>query len=310
MKPEKLVVTAAPHITDGSSTRGLMLHVVIALVPALIAAALIFGMRALTVTAVTCIACVLFEGLYNFMMKKPQTIGDCSALVTGIILAFNLPATIPYWIAAVGAFTAIIVTKQLFGGLGMNFANPALVGRIALFTGFAAHMTYYAPPLGAFDGLASATPLELGKTQSGASMLKNLLLGTHPGMLGETCAIALVLGGIYLIATKTISAAIPISYLATVGILCVLFGQDPLLHLLSGGLLLGAFFMATDYVTSPFSLKGKLIFGIGLGLLTCLIRFYGNMNEGVSFAILLMNLLVPYLNQLTRQKPLGGFKCK
>ena len=310
MESKKLVVTASPHITDGSSTRGLMIHVVIALVPALIASVLVFGPRALAVTAVTTAACVLFEALYNLVMKKPQTVSDGSAVVTGVILAFNLPATIPLWIAVIGAFVAIVVTKQLFGGLGMNFANPALVGRIALFTGFAGRMTNYALPAGALDGMASATPLALGKSQSGLSMIKDLLLGTHPGMLGETCAVALILGGIYLIATKTISAAIPVSYIGTVAVLSLLLGQDVVLQLLSGGLLLGAFFMATDYVTSPFSLKGKIVFGIGLGLITCAIRFYGNMNEGVSFAILLMNLLVPYINDLTRQKPLGGAKAK
>ena len=310
MEEKKLLVSASPHIVDGSSTRGLMIHVIIALVPAMIASAIIFGARALAVVAVTVAACVLFEALFNILMKRPQTVSDCSAVVTGIILAFNLPPTIPLWTAVVGAFVAIVLVKQLFGGIGMNFANPALVGRIALFLGFAAHMTNYAVPAGALDGMASATPLVLGAEQSGVSMLRTLVLGTHPGMLGETCALMLVLGGVYLIATGTISPAIPVTYLATVAVMSLLLGQDVVLQLLSGGLLLGAFFMATDYVTSPFTLKGKIVFGVGLGVITCAIRFYSNMNEGVSFALLLMNLLVPYINDLTRQKPLGGGKAK
>ena len=236
--------------------------------------------------------------------------GDLSAIVTGIILAFNLPVTIPLWIAIVGAFIAIVVVKQLFGGLGMNFANPALVARIALFIGFAGRMTSYAFPATNIDALASATPLVAGNSVSGASMFTQLFLGLHGGMLGETCAITLIIGGIYMIATKTISAMIPLTYLGTVAVMSLVLGQDLVLQIFSGGLLLGAFFMATDYVTSPFTLKGKLVYGIGLGVLTCLIRFYGSMAEGVSFSLLLMNLLVPYINELTRQKPLGGAKAK
>ena len=293
MESKKLLVTASPHLTDGSSTMGLMVHVIIALVPAWIASVLIFGLRALAVSAVTVIACVVFEALYNILMKKPQTIGDCSAVVTGIILAFNLPASIPLWIAVVGAFVAIVVTKQLFGGLGMNFANPALVGRIALFIGFAARMTNYTPPEGALDGMASATPLALAKTQSGIAMLKDLLLGTHPGMLGETCAVALILGGIYLIATKTISPAIPVSYLATVAVMCVLLGQDVVLHLLSGGLLLGAFFLGP--------LWGALAAGLG----SCLADAFGGYMVYVpaTFVIkFLMGLIVAVIFRSLREK--------
>jgi electron transport complex protein RnfD len=287
-----------------------MLNVIIALLPALVASALIFGARALLVVGVTTAACVGFEYLYCLLMKKPIPVGDLSAVVTGLILAFNLPATIPLWIAIIGAFVAIVVTKQLFGGLGYNFANPALVGRLALFVGFAGRMTSYAFPKTSVDALASATPLVAGNSVEGKDMLLNLLLGVHGGVLGETCALALILGGIYLVATKTISAAIPVAYIGTVAVFSLLAGEDVVLQLLSGGLLLGAIFMATDYVTSPFTLKGKIVYGIGLGIITCLIRFYGNMAEGVSFALLLMNLLVPYINGLTRQKPLGGAKAK
>lgn len=310
MEPKKLVVTASPHIVDQSSTRGLMGHVIIALMPALVASAFIFGFRALLVTGVTVAACVGFEALYCVLMKKPVPAGDLSAVVTGLILAFNLPATIPLWIAVVGAFIAIVVVKQLFGGIGCNFANPALVGRIALFVGFAGRMTAYAFPETDIDVLATATPLVAGKSLSSMDMLFNLAFGIHGGVLGETCSVMLLLGGIYLIVTRTISAAIPVAYLGTVAVLSLVFGQDVVLQLLGGGLLLGAFFMATDYVTSPFTLKGKIVYGIGLGVITCAIRFWGNMAEGVSFSLLIMNLLVPYINDLTRQKPLGGVKSK
>lgn len=310
MEPKKLVVTASPHIVDQSSTRGLMGHVIIALMPALVASAFIFGFRALLVTGVTVAACVGFEALYCVLMKKPVPVGDLSAVVTGLILAFNLPATIPLWIAVVGAFIAIVVVKQLFGGIGCNFANPALVGRIALFVGFAGRMTAYAFPETDIDVLATATPLVAGKSLSSMDMLFNLAFGIHGGVLGETCSVMLLLGGIYLIVTRTISAAIPVAYLGTVAVLSLVLGQDVVLQLLGGGLLLGAFFMATDYVTSPFTLKGKIVYGIGLGVITCAIRFWGNMAEGVSFSLLIMNLLVPYINDLTRQKPLGGVKSK
>ncbi len=308
MEKKKLIVSASPHITSNTTTRGIMLNVCVALLPALIASALIFGARALLVTGVTVASCVGFEALYCILLKKPVPVGDFSAVVTGMILAFNLPVSIPLWIAIIGAFVAIVVAKQLFGGLGHNFANPALLGRIVLFVSFAGRMTAYTYPQTDVDVLATATPLAAGA--QGRDILVKLLLGTHGGMLGETCAAALLLGGLYLIATKTISAAIPLSYLGTVALLSLILGQDVILQLLSGGLLLGAFFMATDYVTSPFTLKGRIIYGVCLGVITCLIRFYGNMAEGVSFALLLMNLLVPYLNELTHQKPLGGVKAK
>ncbi|MEG1075113.1 MAG: RnfABCDGE type electron transport complex subunit D [Ruthenibacterium sp.] len=310
MESKKLLVTASPHITSPVSTRQLMGTVIIALGPAMLASGLIFGARALLVVGVTVAACVGFEALYCVLMKKSVPVGDFSAIVTGILLAFNLPATIPLWIAIVGAFIAIVIVKQLFGGIGCNFANPALVARIALAVGFAGRMTAYAFPAVSVDALAGATPLVAGKTVSGASMILQLLLGTHGGVIGETCAIALIIGGVYLIVTKTISAAIPLTYIGTVVVMSLLLGQDIVLQVFSGGLLLGAFFMATDYVTSPFTTKGKLIYGIGLGVITCLIRFYGNMAEGVSYSLLLMNLMVPYINDFTRQKPLGGAKVK
>ena len=305
----KLIVTAAPHITSADSTQKIMQRVCIALVPTLIASVFIFGINSLILTAVTVAACVFFEWAYCKLMGREVPIADFSAVVTGMLLAFNLPATLPWWMAIVGAFIAIVIVKQLFGGLGYNFANPAIVARIALAVGFASRMANYPKPANGIDALASATPLAVSG-QLGAGEYVTLLLGNHGGVLGETCAITILLGGIYLIVTKVISPMIPVTYLATVAVLSLLAGEDPIVQLLSGGLMLGAFFMATDYVTSPTTDKGKLIFGIGLGFITMMIRKFGTMNEGVSFAILLMNLLVPYIDVLTRQDKLGIAKAK
>jgi len=304
---KKLIVTAAPHITGADTTQKIMGRVCIALIPTLIASIFIFGINSLILTAVTVAACVAFEYGYCKLMKREVPVSDLSAVVTGLLLAFNLPASLPWWMAIVGAFIAIVIVKQLFGGLGYNFANPAIVARIALAMGFASRMAAYPFPESGVDALSSATPLA---ANAGADAYRALLLGTHGGVLGETCALTILLGGIYLIVTKVISPTIPVTYLATVAVLSVCAGQDPVYQLLSGGLMLGAFFMATDYVTSPTTRKGKLVFGIGLGIITCAIRFLGTMNEGVSFAILLMNLLVPYIEVLTRQDKLGIAKAK
>ena len=306
----KLTVSAAPHITGKASSRSIMLDVIIAMIPALIAAGMIFGMRAIALTAVTVVSCVVFEGLWNKALKKEQTIGDLSAVVTGMLLAFNMPSTLPFWMAIVGAAFAILMVKQLFGGIGYNFANPAITARIILATSFAGAMTNFVHPTQTIDAIAAATPLAAnaaGAFAEGAPYL-TMFLGLHGGVLGETSALALLIGFVYLVIAKVISPAIPVTYVATVAVLAVLFGQDPLVHVLGGGLLLGAIFMATDYVTSPYTLKGKIVFGIGLGVITMLIRVFGTMTEGVSYAILLMNLFVPYINQLTRQKPLGAPK--
>ena len=300
----KLIVTAAPHITSADSTQKIMQRVCIAMIPTLVASVIVFGINSLILTAITVAACVFFEAAYCKLMGREVAVDDFSAVVTGMLLAFNMPATLPWWMAVVGAFIAIVIVKQLFGGLGYNFANPAIVGRIALAMGFASAMSNYPKPANGIDALASATPLAVSG-QLGASDYVTLLLGNHGGVLGETCAITLLLGGLYLIATKVISPVIPVTYLATVAVLSVISGRDPIVQLLSGGLMLGAFFMATDYVTSPTTNKGKIVFGLGLGIITCAIRFLGTMNEGVSFAILLMNLWVPYINDLTHQVPLG-----
>ncbi len=305
----KLIVTAAPHITSPDSTQSIMGRVCLALAPALIASVIIFGINALILTAVTVAACVFFEWAYCKLMGREVPVADFSAVVTGLLLAFNLPATLPPWMAIVGAFIAIVIIKQLFGGLGYNFANPAIVGRIALAVGFGAKMAAYPLPDNGVDALTSATPLAVAGELGSADYL-TLLLGNHGGVLGETCAICILIGGIYLIATKVISPVLPVTYLATVAVLSLCFGMDPIVQLLSGGLMLGAFFMATDYVTSPTTDKGKVVAGLFLGLVTMLIRRFGNMNEGVSFAILLMNLITPYIEVNTRQDRLGIAKKK
>lgn len=305
----KLIVTAAPHITSPDSTQKIMGRVCLALAPTLIASVIIFGVNSLILTAVTVAACVFFEWAYCKLMHREVPIEDLSAVVTGLLLAFNMPATLPWWMAIVGAFIAIVIIKQLFGGLGYNFANPAIVGRIALAVGFASRMAAYPLPATGVDALASATPLATAAGLDSGSYV-TLLLGNHGGVLGETCALTILIGGIYLIATKVISPVLPVTYLATVAVLSLCFGMDPIVQLLSGGLMLGAFFMATDYVTSPTTDKGKLIAGIFLGVVTMLIRKFGTMNEGVSFAILLMNLLTPYIDELTRQDKLGIAKAK
>ena len=304
----KLIVTAAPHITGPDSTQKIMQRVCLALCPTLVAAVIIFGINALILTLVTVAACVFFEWGYCKLVHREVPVGDFSAVVTGMLLAFNLPSTLPWWMAVVGAFIAIVIVKQLFGGLGYNFANPAIVGRIALAMGFAGRMTSFGYPRGV-DAATAATPLA-HIADFGPGDYVTLLLGNHGGVLGETCAITLLAGGIYLIATKVISPIIPVTYLGTVAVLSLAAGQDPIVQLLSGGLILGAFFMATDYVTSPTTQKGKLIFGLGLGIITCAIRFLGTMAEGVSFSILLMNLVVPYIEVLTRQDKLGIAKVK
>lgn len=306
-----LVLSSAPHVFDGVSTQRIMLNVLIALVPTLIASIVIFGVDALLVTAVTTLACVLFEYLWCRLRKTPQTVGDLSAVVTGLLLAFNLPSTIPLYMAVIGSFVAIVVVKELFGGIGRNFANPAIVARIVLSVSFTAAMTNYVAPQGflpgaaAVDAVSSATPLAPGAAQL---PFMDLLFGVHPGVLGETCGAAILLGLIWLLATRTITFTIPGVYVGTVIVCSLLTGHDVSTQVFSGGLLLGAVFMATDYVGSPTSFKGQVIFAIGLGLITCLIRFWGNMNEGVAYSILLMNLVVPYIDSLTATTPLGGAK--
>ena len=310
----KLIVSASPHFRAPETTQSLMLNVILALLPSVVASAVLFGWQTLVVIATAVIACVGFEWLYCKALKKEILVGDLSAVVTGLILALNMPAPgndlpISMMMAVVGSLIAIVVVKQLFGGLGKNFANPALVGRIALFSGYTGYMTKWVFPDAAVDQLASATPLQVA--DPGKLSIVDLLMGVHGGTMGEVCIIAILLGFIWLVATHTISPVIPVTYIGTVFVLDLIAGMGvhgALINILSGGLFFGAVFMATDYVTSPLSLKGKLVFSLGLGLLTFTIRTWANMAEGVSFAILLMNLLVPYINDLTVQTPYGYVK--
>lgn len=306
----------SPHIRSGRTTRSVMLDVIIALCPALIASVVIYGFRALLLTVVSVAVCVLLEFVWEKAMKKPVTISDLSAVVTGMLLAFNVPVGMPVWQLIVGDIAAIILVKMLFGGLGCNFMNPALVGRIVIMFSFTTNMTTYAVPkvsnaiVSGVDAVSTATPLTIMDQLSWADFPK-LLLGAHGGVIGEVCAAALILGGIYLIIRKVIKPIIPLCYLGSLLLFSWLFGgEQPVLSLFAGGAMLGAIFMATDYVTSPFTNKGKVIFGVGCGLITAAIRVFGNYAEGVTFAILLMNILVPYINDLTMTKPLGGAASK
>ena len=305
----KLIVSASPHIRSDETTRGLMANVIVALCPVVVASAVIFGLRSLLVTAFSVVVCVVLEWLYCKLLKKPSPIGDLSAVVTGIILAMNVPVNMPLGQVAVGAVAAILITKQLFGGIGMNFANPALVGRIVLFVSFTNEMNNWVYPDAAVDQLASATPLQV--LEPSRLNLLDLFMGIHGGVLGETCALAIVLGFLYLVFTKTISPAIPLTYVGSMFVFYLIATRslhESLVAILSGGLLFGAVFMATDYVTSPFTLKGKLLYGVCLGIVTFAIRYWGTYTEGVSFALLFMNLWVPFINEATRQTPYGYIK--
>ncbi len=300
----KLVVSPSPHDENYTKTSDIMRDVLIALTPALIAATYIFGLRALLLTIVCILSCIAVEYICRRLMKRPNTIGDLSAAVTGMILAFNLPVTLPLPLAVLGSFIAIAVVKQLFGGLGQNFANPAITARIVLMVSFPAQMTRWALPFyynEPSDVMTGPTPLV---THQAAYI--NLLLGKTTGCLGETCAIALILGGVYLIIRRVISPAAPLSFIGVLAALSAIAGEDPLYQILAGGVMLGAFFMATDYATTPVTTKGKLLFGAGCGLITFIIRNFGSYPEGVSFSILLMNILTPYIEQLTRAKVFGA----
>lgn len=304
-----LVITSSPHLHSGTDTRGIMLDVLIALMPAAAASVLLFGWRSAAVILVCVASCIASEYLSRLVLKRPQTVVDLSAAVTGVLLAFNLPSTIHLWQAAIGGVVAIVVVKQMFGGLGQNFVNPALVGRIVLMASFPEDMNKWVAPLQGIDAVSSATPLAL-LHKSGASLtsLQNLFFGIHGGCLGETCIAALLLGGVYLLVRRVITPLIPLTYIGTVFILTWLLGQNPLYHILSGGLMLGAIFMATDYTTSPINKWGKVVFGVGCGLLTVLIRLYGSLPEGVSFAIVIMNILVPLIERATRPLPFGEIR--
>jgi len=308
-------VSFAPHIHDRLTTNRIMLDVCIALVPSLVIAIWVFGLRAAVITAVCVASCVLFEWGYEKLLKRKNTINDFSAVLTGIILAYNLPVTIPVWQAVFGSFIAIIFVKQLFGGLGKNFANPAVTARIVMFLAFPITMTTWVLPFGSLetnDAITGATPLAYLFKGDLSSLPDywNLFLGTHGGCLGETSELALLIGFVYLLLRRVITPIIPFTFIATVFLLTSLYGgfDYGLYQILSGGLFLGAIFCATDYVTSPITNLGRAIFGVGCGLVTVVIRLYGSYPEGVSFAILFMNMLVPYINKISYKKALGGLK--
>ena len=309
---EKLIVSSSPHFNGGKTTQNIMLDVIIALTPTMIASVILFGFRA-AVVILTCVAaCVASEYLSRRVMKRTQTVGDLSCVVTGILLALNLPSTINPLIAIFGSVAAIVVVKQMFGGIGQNFVNPALTGRIILLNSFPSRMTHWVQPFdyaAGADAVTTATPLGILKEGGGElPSYLDLFLGNTGGCLGETCALALLLGGIYLIVRRVISPVIPLTYLGTVAVLSFFMGRDPLFDLLSGGLLLGAIFMATDYTTSPLYFWGRVVFAFGCGLITMLIRQYGSLPEGVSYSIILMNILTPLIERYIKPRPFGAMK--
>ena len=304
---DKLIVSPSPHDENYIKTTNIMLNVIIALLPAWGAAIYFFGLRVIPLTAVCIGSCIFFEYISRRMMKRSNTIGDLSAVVTGLLLAMNLPVTAKYWMGVIGSFVAIVIVKQLFGGLGQNFANPAITARIVLMVSFPT-MSHWIKPLEYdYDAVSSATPLVLAGTK-GATLPSylDLFLGNTGGCLGEVCALGLLIGGLYLAARKIISLAAPLSFIGSLFILSWIGGSDPLYQILAGGVFLGAFFMATDYATTPITTKGKIVFGLGCGIVTFIIRRFGTYPEGVSFSILLMNVLTPYIEQLTRTKVLGA----
>ena len=294
----KLIVSSSPHISSPVKTKNIMLDVIIALIPSLIASIYFFGPRAAVVVIASVATCVIAEYICRKVMKREQTIGDLSAVVTGILLAFNLPSSVPIYVPIIGGLVAIVMVKQMFGGLGQNFVNPALLARIILKNSFPVLMTTWYPSgnFGA-DTTAMASPLAniaAGNVDALPSYW-DMFIGNIPGCLGETSALALLLGGIYLIARKVISPIIPVTYIGTVFVLSAILGQDPVAQILCGGLFIGAIFMATDYA-------------LCCGIITCLIRVFASLPEGVSYSIVLMNIIVPLIERATVPKPFGTVK--
>lgn len=312
VQSEKLYrVSLAPYLRSKSTTQKMMLDVIIAMLPALAASIYFFGVNALMLTVVSVISCVAAEVFMQKLFKKKVTVSDLSAVITGILLAFNLPASAPWWMPVFGGFFAICIVKQIFGGIGSNFMNPALAARAAIMASWPGLITNYITP----DGVASATPLQLMKAGTTGELpsLMDMAIGNIGGVIGETCSILLVLGGIYLIVKKVIDWKIPCLYILTTTVLLAAFGVDISLlpyHILGGGLILGAFFMATDFVTCPVTPNGRIIFAIGCGIITAIIRVYGGMAEGVSYAIILMNTATPLIESLTTPKVFGEVKSK
>ena len=316
----KLIVAPAPHVQTSQSTARIMRDVVIALMPALVVSAVVFGADVLRVTALSVAACVAFEYLIQkFLVRGAVTVTNWSAAVTGVLLAFNLPASIPWWIVVIGAFVAIAIAKMTFGGLGKNPFNPALVGRVFLLIAYPVQMTTFPMPVnGAFDALSGATPLAAVKHGAAADVLgvQELLLGNMPGSMGEVAALALLCGFVYLLWRRVITWQIPVTVLVTMALFAFVVAlcsgesgaalwQLPLFHVLAGGAILGAVFMATDYSTSPMTVRGGVIFAVGIGAITMCIRLWGAYPEGMSFAILIMNACVPLINKYVKPKRFG-----
>ena len=316
----KLIVAPAPHVQSAQSTASIMRDVIVALMPALVVSTVVFGMDVLRVVALSVAACVAFEYLIQrFLVRGPLTVSNGSAAVTGVLLAFNLPASIPWWIVVIGAFVAIAIGKMTFGGLGKNPFNPALVGRVFLLIAYPVQMTSFPMPVnGAFDALSGATPLAAVKHGAAADVVgvQELLLGNMPGSLGEVAALALLAGFAYLLWRRVIRWHVPVTVLATMAVFAFVYAlgkgmtgaalwQLPLFHVLAGGAILGAVFMATDYSTSPMTVRGGVIFAAGIGVITMLIRLWGAYPEGMSFAILIMNACVPLINKYVKPKRFG-----
>jgi len=320
----RLIVSVSPHIKSEESVPKIMWTVSAALLPAFLASAYFFGPRALIVQLVTIVACLASEAFSQKVVKRPVTLSDGSAFLTGLLLGFNLPANIPLYVPVVGSFVAISISKHLFGGLGYNIFNPALVGRAFVLISWPKQMTTWMAPVSSMtsmDVVSAATPLNVAKLDGMPKLLeqfagdrielyKSLLMGQVSGSLGETSALLILLGGLFLLFKRYITWHIPIPFLATVGVIAVIFGQDPVFHLLAGGLMLGAFFMATDYVSGPATRKAQILYGILCGLLTMLIRLKGGYPEGVMFAILIMNCFAPLLDRGLRTTTFGAVKKK
>lgn len=312
----RFVVSSSPHMHKDESIASIMLDVLIALMPAALAGIYYFGWRAAVMMLTSIASCLLFEYLYEKLMKKPITTRDLSAMVTGLLLGMNLPSTIPLWMVVVGSAFAIIIVKQLYGGLGKNFVNPALAARCFMLIAWAGAMTTFPEPMAGVDAVSSATPLAILKGVSEGTLptLRQAFLGAMPGSIGETSCLMLLLGFVYLLLRRVISWKIPVTYIVVFAVLTFLFGKNEtgmeawaytLLHVMSGGLLLGAFFMATDYTTTPTTPMGQFIFGAGCGILTFVIRRFGGYPEGVSFSILLMNVCTPLIDRYTVPRKFG-----
>ncbi|MFA5340943.1 MAG: RnfABCDGE type electron transport complex subunit D [Clostridia bacterium] len=305
---DKLIVASSPHIKDKTTTSKIMLDVIIALMPTAILSVYYFSYVSALIIVTSVSSCVIFEYLFNLLSKKKHTETDLSCVVTGLILALNMPPLKSSIILSViGAFVAIVIIKMLFGGIGQNIFNPAAAARLFLTASFSSLMTVYIAPLS--DGITTATPLAIAKAEELPSYL-DMFLGNTAGSLGETAAVTLLAGGIYLIVRRVISWEIPVTYIGSVALLSFLFGQDPLFSVLAGGLMIGAIYMATDYTTSPMTQKGKFIFAAGLGIMTASIRKFGSSTEGVAYSLLFMNALVPLIDRFTTVKTFGRNKKK